>query len=89
MRLTSEQISGLLWVIFIISCVIIELIGRLYFRFYTNIDLKRRFHKWSMIVYGTMLFFLIAFTFTGLSYVLIFIGAAIALIMYLNIRYLR
>jgi len=42
-----------------------------------------------MIVYGTMFFFLIALTFTGLSSVLIFIGAAIAFIMYLNIRNLR
>jgi hypothetical protein len=87
--LIPEKISGALWIIFVASFVIIELISWLYFRSNRNIDLKRRFHKWSTIVYGTMFFLLIALTFTGLSYLLIFIGAAIAFIMYLNIRNLR
>jgi hypothetical protein len=51
-----------------------------------NIDLMRRFYKWSTIVIGAMFFFLIALTFTGLSFILFFIGAAIALITYWNIR---
>lgn len=87
MALIPEQIGGALWVIFIASCVIIGLISWLYFRGNTNIDLKRRFHKWSAIVYGAMFFLLIAITFVGrLSPILLFFGAAIALLTYLNIR---
>lgn len=86
MALIPEQIGGALWIIFVASWVIIGLISWLYFRGNTNIDLKRRFHKWSAIVYGAMFFFLIALSFAGFSFFLLFFGAAIALITYLNIR---
>lgn len=85
MALIPEQIGGALWFIFIASWVIVALTSWIYFRFNNNIGLKRRFHKWGVIVYGTMFFFLIALS-MGPSLFLLLFGAAIVLIMYLNIR---
>src|SRR5215510_4078453 len=85
MALIPEKIGGALWIIFVASWVIIGLISWIYFRFNTNIELKRRFHKWGVIVYGTMFFFLVALS-MGPSLFLLLFGAAIVLIMYLNIR---
>src|SRR5262245_41882941 len=72
MALIPEQIGGALWIIFFASWVIVALISWLYFRGNTNIEQKRRFHKWSGIVYGTMFFFLVAITTVGLSFILLF-----------------
>ena len=85
MALIPEQIGGALWFIFIASWAIVALISWIYFRFNNNIGLKRRFHKWGVIVYGTMFFFLISLG-MGPSFFLLLFGAAIVLIMYLNIR---
>ena len=85
MALMPEQIGGALWLFFIASWVIVLLISWIYFRFNKDIGLKRRCHKRGVIIYGTMFFFLTALG-MGPSFFLLIIGAAIVLIMYLNIR---
>ena len=85
MGLTRENIVGLLWVIWFVSFVLIGIISIPYFRANSNIDLKRRFHKWWTIGYG-LTFFLLVVVSMGASPALLLFGGVIAAIVYLNIR---
>jgi hypothetical protein len=83
--LIDERIGGALFIVWIVSGVVVSLLSLLYFRGGKNVRLKRQFYKWWGVAYGTMFFFLIALS--GMPWpVLLFFGAFIALITYLNIR---
>ena len=86
MDIIPENTRGTLLIIFFASWVIVRLIGWLYFLGNKNIELKRRFYKWSFIVYATMFFFLVAPGSDSPPFVLLFLGAAIAWVVYRNIR---
>jgi hypothetical protein len=84
--LIAENTIGLLWVIWFGSFVVIGLISIPYFRSsYTNVNLKRQFHRWWTIGYGATMFLLIALSIDA-SLALLLFGPVIALIIYLNIR---
>lgn len=83
--LIDERIGGVLWIVWLVSCVVISLGALFYFRGNKHVGQKRRFYRWSSITYGAMFFFLIALS--GMPWpVLLIFGAFIALIIYLNIR---
>ena len=85
MLLIDEQTGGALWICFFILWVAVGLVNYLYFRGSTDGGRKRRIHRWMVAAYGTTYFLLIALS-IGPSPVLLFFGAFIALIIYLNIR---
>jgi hypothetical protein len=86
MDIIPENIRGTLLIIFFASWAIVRLIGWLYFLGNKNIDLKRRFNKWTVIVYAIMFFFLVAPGSESPPFVLLFVAAAIALVVFLNLR---
>jgi hypothetical protein len=83
--LIDERIGGALWIIWFVAWNIIGLVGLFYFRRNKNIELKKRFYKWSAIGTGATFFLLIALL-NMPWFILLFFGAFIALIMYMNVR---
>ena len=86
MDLIPNDTRGALFIFFFASWFIVQMISWLYFLGNKNIDLKRRVHKWSLIVYGTMFFFLVAPGSDSPPSVLLFVGIAVVLVVYWNIR---
>ena len=83
--LVSEQTVVLLWIIWLVSSVLISLGSFVYFRMYPDIDLKRRFHRWFTIAYGTSFFLLIVLS-EGASPISLLFGTVVVIVTYLNIR---
>ena len=80
MNLIPKDTRGDLFIFFFASWFIVQMISWLYFLGNKNIDLKRRFHKWSLIAYGTMFFFLVAPGSDSPPSVLLFVGIAVVLV---------
>jgi hypothetical protein len=83
--LITESTIGLLWIVWFAGCILIGVAGVFYLRTNPNASLKRQFHRWWTIGCGAGFFLLILLS-LGFSLTLLFFGAAIAVIAYVNIR---